>query len=207
LLTKTGNGRDYTIWQTIQNTASAKLDHFYVIIDEAHQGMMQSNRDREQAATIMQRFIKGYSEVGLQPVKLTIGMSATPERFNRVIAGLDRTKREYTILPKDAKDAGLIKDKIILFHPKERQPAEWGMLEEATPKTFKIRTTPENIDDLFLQCGRRLGDEGLHMEYWKAQQDKENPFKVKLELFGILQNKAAWEKLEHVCEEKIQQFF
>jgi len=502
LLTATADGRDYTIWQTIQNTATSKPDHFYLIIDEAHHGMRQSNLDRERAATIVQRFIKGFPEDGLQPVKLILGMSATPERFNRVIVGLDRTKREYTILPKDAKEAGLIKDKIILFHPKERLPAEWGMLEEATrrwmrfcaewekyclaqkmehlvkpvlviqvengndriltqtnldelvkvvertagglpeeawahafqedkhleaggrsirkidaskiqddpavrvvlfklslgtgwdcpraevmmsfrrandpthiaqlvgrmirtplarriegqeflntvalclphferddldairdklnnsdpeigadietengaelvklvrdpakaelfskldglptyrverivkasnmrrliklarqltsfdeldpkalgeakslvletlsteltrlrentdfvhtvseneeieiqevmveygewkmsepPKTFKIKMTPENIDDLFLQCGRRLGDEGLHMEFWKAQQDKENSFKAKLELFGILQDKAAWEKLERVCEEKIQQLF
>ncbi|MGI0016937.1 MAG: DEAD/DEAH box helicase family protein, partial [Nitrososphaera sp.] len=38
-LTDTGDGREYSIWQTIQNTANAKPDHFYVIIDEAHRGM------------------------------------------------------------------------------------------------------------------------------------------------------------------------
>ena len=30
-----GDGRTYTIWQTLQNTAKKKGDHLYVIIDEA----------------------------------------------------------------------------------------------------------------------------------------------------------------------------
>lgn len=134
LLTKAGDGRDFTIWQTIESTATAKPSSFYVIIDEAHRGMMEKKRERVQAATIIQRFIKGYPEGGMQAVRLIIGMSATPERFSRIIEGSGRTKRECLIDPEDVKDSGLLKDKIVIFHPDEKQPADWTLLEQAVQR-------------------------------------------------------------------------
>jgi len=131
LLTKTGDGRDYTIWQTIQNTANAKPASFYIILDEAHRGMSENKREREQANSLVQRIIKGYPEVGLQPVKLIIGMSATPERFNRLIEGTGRTKREYLIDPEAVRNSGLLKDEILLSYPDEKQPSDWSLLEAA----------------------------------------------------------------------------
>jgi len=138
LLTTTGNGRDYTIWQTIQNTASSKPDHFYLIIDEAHFGAEQTNRDREQAATIMQKFLKGSPEDGLQPVKIVLGMSATPEKFNRLVEGSNRIKRPFSIKPEDVKASGLLKDKIVLRYPQSNQPADLSMLEMATQRWLRF---------------------------------------------------------------------
>jgi type III restriction enzyme len=132
LLTKHGDMRTYTIWETVQNTAAAKPGHFFLVIDEAHRGMTESAREREQATTIVQRFIKGYPEVGLQPVKLVIGMSATPDRFNKLVEGTGRLRRQCEISPDDVKNSGLLKDRIILFYPDENQPADWSLLEAAT---------------------------------------------------------------------------
>ena len=131
LLTKTGDGRDYTIWQTIQNTATAKPASFYIILDEAHRGMSENKRERDQANSLVQRIIKGYPEVGLQPVKLIIGMSATPERFSRLIEGTGRTKREYLIDPDSVRTSGLLKDEILLAYPDEKQPSDMSLLELA----------------------------------------------------------------------------
>jgi type III restriction enzyme len=131
LLTKTGDGRDYTIWQTIQNTATAKPASFYVILDEAHRGMSENKRERDQANSIVQRIIKGYPEVGLQPVKMIVGMSATPERFSRLIEGSGRTKREYLIDPDSVRTSGLLKDEILLAYPDEKQPSDMSLLELA----------------------------------------------------------------------------
>jgi len=134
LLTKAGDGRDYTIWQTIQNTATAKPASFYVILDEAHRGMSENKRGREQANSLVQRLIKGYPEVGLGPVKLIIGMSATPERFSRLIEGTGRTKREYPIDPDSVRTSGLLKDEILLSYPDEKQPSDWSLLEVAVKR-------------------------------------------------------------------------
>ena len=134
LLTKTGNSREYTIWQTIENTSAAKPGNFYLIIDEAHRGMIEKRGGRARAQSIVQRFIKGYPECGMQPVKLIIGMSATPERFHDLVKGAARTTREIPIDMNDVKVSGLLKDKIVLFHPEEKQPANWTLLEQATKR-------------------------------------------------------------------------
>ncbi|MGH9461425.1 MAG: DEAD/DEAH box helicase, partial [Vicinamibacteria bacterium] len=134
LLTKTGDGRDFTIWETMQNTASAKPGSFFLILDEAHRGMTESPRAREQAVTIVQRFIKGEKAVGLSAVPLIIGMSATPERFAKVSAGGARTKREAVISPEAVRASGLLKDRIVLYHPDVKQPSDWSMLAAAAER-------------------------------------------------------------------------
>lgn len=138
LLTKTGDGRDYTIWQTVENTGQAKPDHFYLIIDEAHRGMNLSVREVKQAQTIVQKFIFGDPTVGLSPFKIVVGISATPERFARVIEGSPRTKREYIVPPPAVRESGLLKEKIILFCPEEDQPSDWTLLSEAAKRWRRL---------------------------------------------------------------------
>ncbi len=133
LLTKTGDGRDYTIWQTIENTVKAGPEHVYLVIDEAHRGTMEG-RNRTDANSLMQRFIKGYPEGGMSPVPLLIGMSATPERFERLIEGTKRTRRPHEIDPQDVQQSGLLKEKIVLYHPDTDRPADWSLLEQATKR-------------------------------------------------------------------------
>jgi type III restriction enzyme len=139
LLTKTGDGRDFTIWDAIQNTATAKPGSFFLILDEAHRGMTESPRAREQAVTIVQRFIKGEESVGLSPIPLIVGMSATPERFAKVIEGGTRTKREAVINPEAVRSSGLLKDRIVLYHPEVRQPSDWSMLAAAAGRWREYR--------------------------------------------------------------------
>lgn len=134
LLTKAGDEREYTIWQTIENTAQAKPDDFYLVIDEAHRGMNLTARDLKQVQTIAQKFIFGDSTVGLSPVKIVIGISATPERFARVIEGSPRTKREYVVPPTAVRESGLLKERIVLFCPEDKHPSDWTLLAEAAKR-------------------------------------------------------------------------
>jgi type III restriction enzyme len=137
LLTKNGDGRTWTIWQTIENTAKAWPTHFNVIVDEAHRGMGQSARVETQTRTIVQRFIKGAPEVGLSPIPLVIGMSATPERFHRVLEGAQRITRPVDVSAEDVRESGLIKDRIILDIAEEDQPADWTLLRDAAQRTIE----------------------------------------------------------------------
>lgn len=139
LLTKTSDGRDYTIWQTIENTVKEGAEHVYLVIDEAHRGTKEG-RIRNEAASIMQRFVKGYAEGGMNPVPLIIGMSATPERFERLIEGTSRVKRPVTINAEDVRQSGLLKERIVLFHPTDKRPSDWSLLEEATHRWQKYST-------------------------------------------------------------------
>jgi type III restriction enzyme len=77
------------------------------------------------------------------------------------------------------------------------QYGDWVEVPEG--RTLKVKATPENIDDLFNQCGRILG-EGLHLEFWKAKKDKLNPYRRKLELYSILQEQETIVRLERACK-------
>ncbi len=136
LLTKPGDGRTWTIWQTIENTAKGRPTHFNLIIDEAHRGMGLSAKAENNARTLIQRFIKGAPEVGLSPVPLVIGMSATPERFHRVLEGAQRTTRPVEVKPEDVRESGLIKDRIVLDIASDDQPADWTLLSNAAQRTL-----------------------------------------------------------------------
>lgn len=85
-LSKKSDNRQYTIWETIQNTLIEKFDRLYFVIDEAHRGTLGTEAGI--ATSIMQRFLKGSKAHGLSPLPLVIGMSATAERFNKLVAGI-----------------------------------------------------------------------------------------------------------------------
>lgn len=137
LLTKPGDGRTWTIWQTIENTTKASPTHFNLIVDEAHRGMGLSVKAETTSRTLIQRFIKGAPEVGLSPVPLVIGMSATPQRFNKVLEGAQRITRPVDVGTEDVRESGLIKDRIILDIAEDDQPADWTLLRDAAQRTIE----------------------------------------------------------------------
>lgn len=116
-LTKNGDGRTYTIWQTIANSVRDKSDRLYFIIDEAHRGM-QGN-EASKATTIMQKFIKGSSVDGIPPMPVVIGMSATPQRFNALVEGTASTIHKCVVTADEVRASGLLKDRIVITYPEE----------------------------------------------------------------------------------------
>lgn len=126
-----GDKRSFTIWQTISNTAKAKKDRFYLIIDEAHRGTKVSRNDEATRQTVMQKFVKG-SEGEIPAIDLILGVSATPQRFQQLIAGQsNRTPRKCEVNPLDVRASGLLKDRIMVFHPSEAFPTDTTMLRAA----------------------------------------------------------------------------
>ena len=116
-LTKHSDGRQYTIWETLQNTVANKSDRLYFIIDEAHRGA--TGNAAATATTIMQKFIKGSKENNLNPMPVVIGMSATSERFNVLVKGTTSTIHLVVVTPDEVRQSGLLKDKIIITHPED----------------------------------------------------------------------------------------
>ena len=116
-LTKHSDTRQYTIWETLANTAREKSDCLYLIIDEAHRGMQ--GREASRATTIMQKFLKGSSEDKLAPMPVVIGMSATSERFNRLVEGTSSTIHKVVVTADEVRASGLLKDRIVITYPEE----------------------------------------------------------------------------------------
>lgn len=116
-LTKNGDGRTYTIWQTLANTVWEKSDRLYFIIDEAHRGMQ--GREASRATTIMQKFIKGSDDDGIPPMPVVIGMSATTQRFNALVEGTSSTIHKSIVTTDEVCASGLLKDRIVITYPEE----------------------------------------------------------------------------------------
>ena len=116
-LVKGGDGRDYTIWETLQNTIEEKSDRVIVVIDEAHRGM--KSKGAKEAATTMQKFIKGSEKDNLSPFPVVLGMSATIKRFNDFVGSVSSTIRRVNILPSEVRKSGLLKDEVFVLYPKD----------------------------------------------------------------------------------------
>ncbi|MBT8420543.1 MAG: DEAD/DEAH box helicase family protein [Gammaproteobacteria bacterium] len=135
LLTRRGDGRQHTIWETLTNTARAASPdepcRFYVVIDEAHRGMRQGGKAAEKAKTILQRFLLGSPDDGLCRMPLVIGMSATPRRFDALLSGTSHTVHKVHV-PSDAvRESGLLKERILIHYPETANQAEMTLLSEA----------------------------------------------------------------------------
>lgn len=88
-LGKHSDTRQYTIWETMENTVREKSDRLYFLIDEAHRGTQ--GREAGKATSIMQRFLKGSPELRLPPMPVVVGISATAERFNNLVGDTTST--------------------------------------------------------------------------------------------------------------------
>jgi type III restriction enzyme len=131
LLTQKSNLREYTIWETLANTARRQPKSFYVVIDEAHRGTFTSVQAEDKAQSIMQKFIKGSKEDGLPIMPLVIGVTATPQRFQKLVADTTSTIQKVVVPPEEVRKSGLLKDRIIIHFPDIAIGADMTMFKEA----------------------------------------------------------------------------
>jgi len=117
LLTQKSDTRQYAIWETLTNTAKRIPKKFYIVIDEAHRGTYTSVQAENKAQSIMQKFIKGSQEDSLSVMPLVIGVTATPQRFDALIAGTASMVQKVIVPPEGVRESGLLKDRIILHYP------------------------------------------------------------------------------------------
>ena len=130
-LTQHSDSRQFTIWETLANTIYDKPEKLYFIIDEAHRGMRGTEAGR--ATTIMQKFILGSEADGLPPVPVVIGMSATIERFSQLVKNSTATNRPVRVSPDEVRSSGLLKDRVIIYYPKEAsEQKDIAILQAAT---------------------------------------------------------------------------
>lgn len=115
-LTKRSDVRQYTIWETLENTIQNKSDRLYFIIDEAHRGAQKSS-DLAKATTIMQKFLKGSATDKLSPMPVVIGMTATAQRFNRLAEDIHSTTHKIITTADEVRASGLLKDRIVISYP------------------------------------------------------------------------------------------
>lgn len=143
-LTQHSDDRQYTIWETLDNTIQHKADRLYFIIDEAHRGA-KSQREAGKDTTIMQRFIKGYTynENGVRHIMrsmpVILGISATVDRFNTLIGNTANVGlQKYVVTADEVRGSGLLKDRIAVIHPRDTErDNDMVLLEAAVEEWLK----------------------------------------------------------------------
>jgi len=131
LASNEGDRRNYTLWQTLTNTANRQPKSFFVIIDEAHRGTQQSQNEFNRANSIMQKFIMGSPDDGLIAMPIIIGITATPNRLTSLAAGLNISIHNVIVPPGEVRSSGLLKDWVLFDFPKNPVDAEMTMFKEA----------------------------------------------------------------------------
>jgi type III restriction enzyme len=129
--------RDFTIWDTIQNTIDDPALTLYLILDEAHRGM-RASRGATEKPTIVKRLVNGSGAASGIPI--VWGISATVERFNTAIADMQgrATLPPVVVDPAKVQASGLLKDTIILDVPNEVGTFETVLVRRATDKLREI---------------------------------------------------------------------
>ena len=123
--------RSYTIWDTIRNTIEDPALTLYLVLDEAHRGMGNENREK---STIVKRLINGAK--GVPGIPVVWGISATVERFNKAMEGAQGRSSlpPVTVDTARVQDSGLLKDTIVLDIPDEAGDFDTVLVRRATDK-------------------------------------------------------------------------
>ena len=131
--------RSHTIWDTIQNTIEDPDLTLYLVLDEAHRGMRKAKRSNgESKPTIVKQLINGSGAVPGIPI--VWGISATVERFNDAMAGMQGrgTLPNVVVDAEKVQDSGLLKDTINLDVPDETGDFSTVLLRRGTDKLREI---------------------------------------------------------------------
>lgn len=197
-LTQHSDDRQYTIWETLDNTIQNKADHLYFIIDEAHRGA-KSKREAGTDTTIMQRFIKGYEYTEnaikrkMRSMPVILGISATAERFNTLVGNTANVGlQKYIVTADDVRSSGLLKDRIVITYPEDPTKNNDIVLLEAAVEEWKKKClrwyqyTSEqhyaNVDPVLViqvcqGTGGALSDTNLEDVLAKIEEKVGTPFK------------------------------
>ena len=198
-LTQHSDDRQYTIWETLDNTIQNKSDHLCFIIDEAHRGA-KTKREAGTDTTIMQRFIKGYTytENGIKrtmrSMPVILGISATAERFNTLVGNTTNVGlMKYVITADEVRGSGLLKDRIVITYPEDpTKNNDIVLLEAAVEEWLKkcrrwYQYTSEqhyaNVDPVLVVqvcqgSGDALSDTNLEDVLAKIEEKVGTPFKA-----------------------------
>lgn len=112
------NLRQHSGWDIIANTVRSQRADLYLVLDEAHRGMKQSN-DR---ASIVQRLISGDETTGHPPAPVVWGISATIDRFTEAMKSHQAFRTSYppvTVPIDSVRASGIVKDRIEIDQPAE----------------------------------------------------------------------------------------
>ena len=143
LLTRPGDDRSSTIWETVAATQASRPGKLIAVIDEAHRGLGNTRT----AQTTASKFVLGAQGNPPEPtirrggavapfpaLEIVLGMSATPQRFQNYLTGQGgRAIAPVDVHPAEVRGSGLIKEQLILHGCRDGE-APWSLLARAVER-------------------------------------------------------------------------
>jgi type III restriction enzyme len=136
---RVGEGRRFSIWESIGNTVAERGQDFVVIIDEAHRGSGDNAKP-----TILRTIIDGGSiaiknaegtvvrTIVNKPAPIVLGISATPQKFQDAMSAT-KSNRSLTTVEADiakVRASGLIKEHIDVTYSTDDQPTDDSLIRK-----------------------------------------------------------------------------
>lgn len=126
--------RSNTLWEMISNTLHDPSSNVLFIVDEAHEGMGESrDSDSPRTSTYLQQLLQGESSSGRPPMPVVLGITATPDRFDKKVGELlpRLSKEGLSVTASEVRASGLLKDQIVVKLPNEKNISTTQLLREA----------------------------------------------------------------------------
>lgn len=123
------DGREYSLWDTIANTARSATTDLVFILDEAHRGMTPLKNKK----STVRELIDGRGGHAAAGAPVVWGISATVDRFEEAMkgtAGRDHL-RSVEVSTDLIRASGLVKDQIVLDNPEESGAFNTTLLRDA----------------------------------------------------------------------------
>lgn len=130
-LVKPGEGRTWSLWQTLANTVADPDLDLVVVQDEAHRGSAPA----KDAPTIVSRIISGEHNGAPSPTPVPVvwGISATPGKFDKAMGSSGRIIQPgHNVDVNAVRGSGLLKKKVRVARPDEAGTYDTTTLREAT---------------------------------------------------------------------------
>src|SRR5205807_7340086 len=100
--------------------------------------------DDTEAQTIVQRFLLGQEGL-IRKVPLILGISATPKRFQSIVAASGRTAHNVIVEPAIVRTSGLLKHRLLIHCPEARyKHADDPLLREAAKHHLAMKEAWEH---------------------------------------------------------------
>ncbi len=171
-----------TFYDVLNNTIEDPRVHLYLFLDEAHRGLGKTDdtKTTSQAInkTVYSTIIDGQEGIN-KPIPCVIGISATPDNFNRAMNGRKNRGREPdVVIPvPEVKETGLIKDSIEIRIPDLNSKIRDIDLEVACKRYKEIAQTWADycarneiktvIPLMIIQVEDKVTEDVLHDLCWK----------------------------------------
>ena len=123
---RAGDTRENDPWDTVGATIRARGDNFLLVIDEAHRGTSGSDTSDQ---TLLTKLIDGTGESGIA-MPVVLGITATPKKFIATV-GPTRGVTPVVVDVEDVRASGLVKSNVAIINPREAQPSDATLIEDA----------------------------------------------------------------------------